>query len=46
MDGGTGWNINLDSAVQQCFETGASEEDIYVDVLITRFYTEPTEASV
>ena len=43
MDGGTGWNINLDSAVQQCLEIVDREEDIIVDVLITRFYTQPEE---
>ena len=43
MDGGTAWNINLDSAVQQCLEIVENEEDIIVDVMITRTYTVPEE---
>ena len=34
MDGGTVWNINIDSAVNQCFEMGYAEEDIIMDVIL------------
>ena len=34
MDGGTVWNINIDSAVQQCLEIVDKEEDIIIDVAI------------
>jgi len=34
MDGGTAWNINLDSGVNMCLDMGYAEEDIIVDVAI------------
>ena len=43
MDGGTAWNVNLDSAVQQCLELVENQEDIIVDVTITRYYSAPVE---
>lgn len=43
MDGGTVWNTNLDSAIQQCLEIVDRNEDIIVDVLMTREYSQPEE---
>jgi predicted acylesterase/phospholipase RssA len=34
MDGGTVWNVNIDSAVNQCREMGATNEEITIDVLV------------
>ena len=34
MDGGTVWDLNLDSAVQQCIDKGFEATDIIVDVAI------------
>lgn len=34
MDGGTVWDINVESAVNQCLELVESEADIIVDVII------------
>ena len=34
MDGGTVWDVNIDSAINQCLEIVDSEEDIIVDVAI------------
>ena len=34
MDGGTVWDVNIDSAINQCLEFVDSEEDIIVDVAI------------
>ena len=34
MDGGTVWNINVESAVNQCLDMGYAEEDIIFDVII------------
>ena len=34
MDGGTIWNINVDSAINQCLDMGFAQADIIVDVLI------------
>lgn len=34
MDGGTAWNINLDSGVNMCLDMGYAESDIIVDVAI------------
>jgi len=42
MDGGTVWNINVDSAVLQCFDMGFAEEDIIMDVVIIDYtYVHP-----
>lgn len=43
MDGGTVWNANLDTALQQCRELVDRNEDIIVDVLITNIYKKPVE---
>ena len=34
MDGGTVWNINVDSAVLQCQALGFADEDIIIDTVI------------
>lgn len=34
MDGGTVWNVNIPSAVNQCLDMGYAEEDIIMDVMI------------
>lgn len=34
MDGGTVWNVNIDSAIQGCLNKGFKEEQIIVDVFL------------
>jgi predicted acylesterase/phospholipase RssA len=34
MDGGTVWNVNIDSAINQCHDMGATDDEITLDVLI------------
>ena len=34
MDGGTVWNVNIDSAIRQCLEVVDDESDIIVDIAI------------
>lgn len=34
MDGGTTWNVNIPSAVNECLDMGFDEEDIILDVVI------------
>lgn len=34
VDGGTAWNINIDSAITQCLALGYKPEDIIVDVMM------------
>ena len=34
MDGGTVWDVNVDSAIEQCLEIVDSVEDIIIDVAI------------
>jgi len=34
MDGGTVWNVNIDSAIKQCTDAGFAPEDIILDVLV------------
>ena len=34
MDGGTVWNVNVDSAINQCYDMGATDEEITLDILI------------
>jgi len=34
MDGGTVWNVNVDSAINQCRDMGATDEEITLDILI------------
>lgn len=33
MDGGTVWNINIDSAVNQCLDMGSTREEITIDIV-------------
>ena len=44
MDGGTIWNINVDSAINQCLDMGFAQSDIIVDVLICDSATQSSEA--
>ena len=39
MDGGTVWNVNVQSAIEQCLEKVEDESDVYLDVMICD-YTE------
>lgn len=41
MDGGTVWNDNLDSAVQQCMEIVDDYSDVIVDIAICGYSTPP-----
>lgn len=34
MDGGTMWDVNIDSAINQCIAMGFKETDIIVDMII------------
>lgn len=34
MDGGTVWNVNVSSAINQCKDMGASNEEIVIDVVV------------
>ena len=42
MDGGTVWNVNLNSAIDQCMEIVDSYEDIIVDVAICDYSEHPS----
>lgn len=42
MDGGTIWNINALSAVQQCIDDGYREDQVILDVMLCGGYTELT----
>ena len=44
-DGGTVWNVNIDSALNQCRNMGASNEEITLDVVVVA-YDFPPEAEV
>ena len=41
FDGGTVYNVNIASAVNQCLDDGFSQEDIIIDVLICGYSTNP-----
>jgi len=41
MDGGTVWNVNLDTAVENCMEIVDDYSDIIVDVAICGYQSEP-----
>ena len=43
MDGGTIWDVNVDSAVNACLDMGYSQEDIIIDTLICSYTEMPTE---
>ena len=43
MDGGTVWNINIDSAIQRCLEIVDDESQITLDVVILGDYEVPPE---
>ena len=38
MDGGTVWNTNVDSAINQCRDMGASNEEITLDIVVCGGY--------
>lgn len=42
MDGGTVWNVNIDSAVNYCLDKGYPEDKIILDVLICDGYRSST----
>jgi len=42
MDGGTVWNVNLSSAIDQCMEIVDSYDDIILDVAICDYAAEPS----
>ena len=44
MDGGTVWNVNVNSAVTQCMDMGYDQSDIIVDVLVCSYTEWPSEA--
>lgn len=35
MDGGTVWNVNIDSAINQCIDMGFAPSDIILDIAVT-----------
>lgn len=43
MDGGTAWNINLDSAMLQCTQLGFEQKDIIVDMTVVAYLNPTTE---
>ena len=45
MDGGTVWDINIDSAVNQCLDAGYDEKDIIMDVIVCG-YSEIEEKTI
>lgn len=34
MDGGTVWDVNISSAINQCHDMGATNEEITIDLLV------------
>ena len=46
MDGGTIWDVNVDSAVNACLNMGYSQEDIIIDTLVCSYTEMPTETDV
>ena len=42
MDGGTVYDVDPVSAIQQCLEVVENEEDIIMDILLCENYTRPT----
>ena len=45
MDGGTVWNVNLSSAVEQCMEIVDDYSDVIVDIAICGYATKPKTAT-
>ena len=43
MDGGTVWNLDLMSPINQCLDLGFAQEDIILDVAICSDYSLPEE---
>ena len=46
MDGGTIWDVNVDSAVNACLNMGYSQEDIIIDTLVCSYTEMPTETDI
>ena len=44
MDGGTVWNVNLTTAVQECMEIVDDYSDIIVDIAICGYSNNPDTA--
>ena len=40
-DGGTVWNVNIDSAINQCIDAGYDSSDIIIDLAVC-FYNNPS----
>jgi hypothetical protein len=36
-DGGTVWNVNIDSAINQCRDMGATNEEITIDIVVDAY---------
>lgn len=45
MDGGTVWDVNVNSAMNQCHEMGATNEEITVDILVCGTIYPPSHAT-
>lgn len=43
MDGGTIWNINIDSAIKECLKIVDDPADIIVDILVCGYNEIPQE---
>jgi len=42
MDGGTVWDVNVNSAINQCHEMGATNEEITLDILVCGTISPPS----
>ena len=42
MDGGTVWNVNVSSAINQCHDMGATNEEITLDVVVCYKMAQPS----
>ena len=42
IDGGTVWDVNIDSAMNQCHDMGATNEEITLDILVCATLQAPT----
>jgi hypothetical protein len=44
MDGGTVWDVNISSAINQCHEMGATNEEITLDIAVCGTIYPPASA--
>ena len=44
MDGGTVWNVNVSSAIDQCHDMGSTNEEITLDVVVCYKMAQPLSA--